>query len=610
MNVTRYARRIQPLVSTALQIGDEAERRQALETIAENAFAVAYDDRVRNDSDDDLTPDDVASFTAGLDALDYTTSDSSPERVADWIARSADNYAAVKAAPSDTVLEWRTQRDDAVRDIHAAADGQQRKPGDPFDIAGVPMLYPGQPTGTPEHWANCRCRLVAGTPGLAADGLVARTFTAEQRRKMADSGQAMPDGSYPIANEEDLRNAIQAIGRAKDPAAVKRHIRKRARALGLSDLVPEAWTASAEEYEELVAAPVPKPANTHDAPGWLTNPRETQRLRTYWTKGEGAAKIRWGTEGDLTRCHRFLAKYVEPQWVWATCNNLHHVVFGFFNPQSERGDASINVSYNDQITAAFAAADLLEDPMLPPRSLFEDPGLAMPTPMTLRAAGDFVEYVGHLASWDTCHVGMSGGCTTAPRSAHDYAYFRTGEVETDDGFVPVGHITAGTGHADLSLDAAATVRHYDDTGTVAADVAVGEDAHGIWAHGIARPGITEEQLYALRAGAPSGDWRTIGGALELVGALIVNVPGFPIPRTQVASVGEREVALVAAAIVTGDPSAAIHVQEIAVAVVETMERRAAEAERLGQRRGAILAALDRDRAARAKRIAERIKVGV
>ena len=68
-----------------------------------------------------------------------------------------------------------------------------------------------------------------------------RDFNAKQRRQMAGRGQAMPDGSYPIANKEDLKNAIQAFGRAKNPDAVKRHIITRARGLGLSDLLPEEW---------------------------------------------------------------------------------------------------------------------------------------------------------------------------------------------------------------------------------------------------------------------------------------------------------------------------------------------------------------------------------
>lgn len=68
-----------------------------------------------------------------------------------------------------------------------------------------------------------------------------RAFSTEQRESMAEEGEAMPDGSFPIANASDLRNAIQAHGRAKDIEKAKAHIKKRARALGLEDLIPAEW---------------------------------------------------------------------------------------------------------------------------------------------------------------------------------------------------------------------------------------------------------------------------------------------------------------------------------------------------------------------------------
>ena len=41
---------------------------------------------------------------------------------------------------------------------------------------------------------------------------------------------------------------------------------------------------------------------------------------------------------------------------------------------------------------------------------------------------------------------------------------------------------------------------------------------------------SDDQVRALRGSPLSGDWRRIAGNLELVAALAVNVPGFPIPR--------------------------------------------------------------------------------
>ena len=71
-----------------------------------------------------------------------------------------------------------------------------------------------------------------------------RDYSTASRRRMAESGQAMPDGSFPIANRTDLRNAIQSVGRASNYEAARRHIISRARALGAEDMLPEDWKSN------------------------------------------------------------------------------------------------------------------------------------------------------------------------------------------------------------------------------------------------------------------------------------------------------------------------------------------------------------------------------
>ena len=68
-----------------------------------------------------------------------------------------------------------------------------------------------------------------------------REYTGETREDYAKRGLAMEDGSYPIRDVGDLKNAIQAFGRAKNPDATKKHIKKRARALGATELLPDNW---------------------------------------------------------------------------------------------------------------------------------------------------------------------------------------------------------------------------------------------------------------------------------------------------------------------------------------------------------------------------------
>lgn len=69
--------------------------------------------------------------------------------------------------------------------------------------------------------------------------LTEREFNADEREDLAKKGFALPDGSFPIANVEDLKNAIQAYGRAKNQSAAAKHIAKRAKALGAEDLIPQ-----------------------------------------------------------------------------------------------------------------------------------------------------------------------------------------------------------------------------------------------------------------------------------------------------------------------------------------------------------------------------------
>ena len=82
----------------------------------------------------------------------------------------------------------------------------------------------------------------------AMRGFADKEFSAERREKLAKSGKAMPGGGFPIESEQDLKNAIHAIGRAKNPGAARAHIKKRARALGLTKLLPENWDALPNEF--------------------------------------------------------------------------------------------------------------------------------------------------------------------------------------------------------------------------------------------------------------------------------------------------------------------------------------------------------------------------
>jgi len=53
--------------------------------------------------------------------------------------------------------------------------------------------------------------------------------------------EAMPDGSFSIKTEDDLRAAIEGYANTKKKVTAKRHIVARARAIDALDLLPEGW---------------------------------------------------------------------------------------------------------------------------------------------------------------------------------------------------------------------------------------------------------------------------------------------------------------------------------------------------------------------------------
>jgi len=139
-------------------------------------------------------------------------------------------------------------------------DGSYKVPNSDFTINGTPenpavvieVYRQGRPTGTivghrmnsltsKDISDNKEKSLWSGAFSDTSLIFMKKDYSSEERRRMASRGQAMPDGSFPIANREDLRNAIQSVGRASNYEAARRHIIRRARSLGVTDMLPEDW---------------------------------------------------------------------------------------------------------------------------------------------------------------------------------------------------------------------------------------------------------------------------------------------------------------------------------------------------------------------------------
>jgi hypothetical protein len=155
---------------------------------------------------------------------------------------------------------------------------------------------------------------------------------------------------------------------------------------------------------------------------------------------------------------------------------------------------------------------------------------------------------GHLAYWGQCHIGYPGLCISPPNSELQYAPFYHGPdhflraagsgVECADGTIAAaGPVTVACDHALAHLRAPEARDYYAHTGLQWADVAVVDGTYGPWACGALRPDVTEDQIQVIKAGGWSGDWRELGGNLELIGVLAVTIQGFPVQRRQLAASG-------------------------------------------------------------------------
>lgn len=124
-----------------------------------------------------------AALQEGVDSGEIDNIDKLAERIREVYrdrestgARTAGEYGAVGAyngARTDAQeqagieqQEWLSARDDHVRPSHNEADGQIVGIGEPFDVGGEALQYPGDPSASLEETINCRCVAV---PVLSKD---------------------------------------------------------------------------------------------------------------------------------------------------------------------------------------------------------------------------------------------------------------------------------------------------------------------------------------------------------------------------------------------------------------------------------------------------------
>ena len=491
--------------------------------------------RVRAVVDDDGVVDDAERAAAGS-----VFDPGAPEwaAVADEVGRSQAT-SALNAASDDAStritadtgraadIVWVAILDARTRPDHALANGQRQPVGSPFSVGGETLRYPGDPAGSPSNTVNCRCRLFT-------------YFTAPQ--------QVSASGSVPDTLEDSTmgtyrgcRAVLAVIGTPTDDG----RLFASDIALSFRDFpLPLLWQKqSSEGHSNSYTVGVIESAEVSGTEvigtGYLLDTPEAAEAITQIEHGVTAPSVDlgdvlWELRDAATGSAVSWDNYMDDPDMEVLETVLEaKVLAATLVPIPAFGQTSIELTGDVEVGAdALVAAAAMTPPWavdMPtyPSEAFADPEFAAPTTPHVTENGVIR---GHLAVWDVCHTGISDRCQLAPRTTCDYAYFLTSPpVKTDDGeTVRVGRLTVGGGHAPAASGVGPAIAHYDETGTCFALVTVGEDAHGIWFSGVPAPGASPERVREGLSAPLSGDWRRVGGHLELVAALAVNTPGFPV----------------------------------------------------------------------------------
>ena len=87
-------------------------------------------------------------------------------RVARTAASANYNSAVLRdlaRAPSSSNKTWVAHHDKHTRFTHRVANGQTVPLNDPFQVGNDSLMFPGDPSGSPEEIMNCRCVVVDGS---------------------------------------------------------------------------------------------------------------------------------------------------------------------------------------------------------------------------------------------------------------------------------------------------------------------------------------------------------------------------------------------------------------------------------------------------------------
>lgn len=118
-----------------------------------------------------------------------------------------DAYRRAEEMGVESVRMWQAVLDNRTRHEHRQLDGQQRPVGEPFEVDGEEIMFPGDPAAPGHLIWNCRCRTRAVVKGL--EPMARKYRQIEGGMTYEEWKAAKPTRSDKITKQEEIADLMR-----------------------------------------------------------------------------------------------------------------------------------------------------------------------------------------------------------------------------------------------------------------------------------------------------------------------------------------------------------------------------------------------------------------
>lgn len=124
-------------------------------------------------------------------------------------AGRVDSYIRAEEDGIEMEQEWLAIKDMRTRHEHREADGQRRPVGEPFEVGGEELMYPGDPSASGHLIWNCRCTLRGIVAGLEPQSRKYRTYDGIEGMSYEEWKDSKVVRRKKITSQEEIQDYMR-----------------------------------------------------------------------------------------------------------------------------------------------------------------------------------------------------------------------------------------------------------------------------------------------------------------------------------------------------------------------------------------------------------------